>query len=198
MVFDESNIMTVEEVEGLFSSPEEQETSDEITPAESDTKETTEEEATPLDLDNPFGVDSTPESVGSEENNNQENTQTDKGTSSPLYSSLAKTLAEEGILYDSDDNKISDVKDAASLLEAMKKSVQAQLTEQQKRVADALNNGVETNVIRSYENTLQQLDTISDAQVSAETEAAENLRKNIIYRDFINKGFSDERAKREV
>lgn len=42
------------------------------------------------------------------------------------------------------------------------------------------------------------LDKISEDQLSEESKEAENLRKQLIYKDFINRGYSEERAKKEV
>lgn len=202
--FEEENIMSTEQFEALFvsdgsGSTETTETQTQTSENEGNKKENSEQQTTEesaIDLDNPFMV---PESVGSEEKKPEEKENTSaKGNSSPIYSSLAKALAEEGILFNSENNKIEDIKDSESLLEAMKNAVQSQLDEEQKRISQALDNGVEPNVIQNYEATIKSLNSITESQITEESEQAENLRKNIIFRDFINRGFTQERAQREV
>ena len=57
---------------------------------------------------------------------------------------------------------------------------------------------MQVNVIKQYENTLTQLNGITDEALSAETEEGKKLRSTILYQDYINRGFAKERASREV
>jgi hypothetical protein len=57
---------------------------------------------------------------------------------------------------------------------------------------------VEPNAIRQYENTLSYLDSLKDDVLESEDDSGENLRKQLIYQDYINRGYSKERAQREV
>ena len=161
-------------------------------------KTTEEEEISPDDLfDNP-------ESVGSGKDNqeDEEDTQSekDKGTSpkTNFYSSIASALKEEGIFPDLDDATLSDIKTPEDIEEAKKKTVQARLDERQKRIDAALQADVEPDEVRRYEQTLANLDAIKEEYITDETEKGERLRKNLIYQDFRNRGYSEARAKREV
>ena len=58
--------------------------------------------------------------------------------------------------------------------------------------------GVELTEVKKYENTLNFLDSIKKEDISDESDKGEKLRKDLIYQDFINRGYSAERAKREV
>ena len=161
-------------------------------------KTTEEEEISPDDLfDNP-------ESVGSGKDNqeDEEDTQSekDKGTSpkTNFYSSIASALKEEGIFPDLDDATLSGIKTPEDFAEAVEKTVQARLDERQKRIDAALQADVEPDEVRRYEQTLANLDAIKEEYITDETEKGERLRKNLIYQDFRNRGYSEARAKREV
>ena len=161
-------------------------------------KTTEEEEISPDDLfDNP-------ESVGSGKDNQEEEEDTqsekDKGTSpkTNFYSSIASALKEEGIFPDLDDDTLNGIKTPEDFAEAVEKTVQARLDEKQKRIDAALQADVEPDEVRRYEQTLANLDAIKEEYITDETEKGERLRKNLIYQDFRNRGYSEARAKREV
>lgn len=188
------NILETEEIENLFSEEEIQETTDSESSGED--KETTET----VDVNNLFTDES--ESVGSEEDNTRDKEDTglsnDKGASptNNFYSSIAKALREEGIFQNLDDEvNISSAEDFAK---AMRDEITAQFDERQKRIDEALNAGVEPLEIKRYENTLGYLNSLQDSHLSDESEKGEKLREQLIYQDFINRGYSKERALREV
>lgn len=188
------NILETEEIENLFSEEEIQETTDSESSGED--KETTET----VDVNNLFTNES--ESVGSEEDNTRDKEDTDsskdKGASptNNFYSSIAKALREEGIFQNLDDEvNISSAEDFAK---AMRDEITAQFDERQKRIDEALNAGVEPLEIKRYENTLGYLNSLQDSHLSDESEKGEKLREQLIYQDFINRGYSKERALREV
>lgn len=189
-------------VGNLFTDNEEEKTQE--TPPEKeekekkDNKETTEEEEI-----NPDDLFDNPEGVGSEKNNQEKegDTPSDKGGASPktnFYSSIASALKDEGILPDLDDEIVGNIKEASDFAEAIEKQIQARFDERQKRIDDALNANVEPDEVRQYENTISFLDSIKEDNITDETEKGENLRKRLIYQDFINRGYSKERATREV
>lgn len=188
------NILETEEIENLFSEEEIQETTDSESSGED--KETTET----VDVNNLFTNES--ESVGSEEDNTRDKEDTDsskdKGASptNNFYSSIAKALREEGIFQNLDDEvNISSAEDFAK---AMRDEITAQFDERQKRIDEALNAGVEPLEIKRYENTLGYLNSLQDSHLADESEKGEKLREQLIYQDFINRGYSKERALREV
>ena len=142
----------------------------------------------------------TPESVGSEDNkDNEEDTTFEKeGTSPDFFSSIANAFAEEGIFPDLDEETIKSIKTAEDFRKAINDQIKAGLDEQQKRVADALNNNVEPDRIRQYENLIAYLNTIDEETISSEGEEGEMLRKKILFQDYVNRGFSRERAEKAV
>ena len=198
------NILGAEEIENLFV---EDEDTQETPPAngeppkkeeepDKDKEETTEV----VDVDNLFT--DTPESVGSGKENTEEKEDTipkGDGTSPKnFYSSIAKALKEEGIFPDLDDEGLSKVKDPEDFRDLIDQQIKAGLDERQKRIDEALNVGVEPTEIRKYENTINFLGSIKEENISDEDDKGEKLRKDLIYQDFINRGYSKERAAREV
>lgn len=151
-----------------------------------------------VDPENMFG--DKPESVGSEEHkdNEEDTTSTEDGTSPDFFSSIANAFAEEGIFPDLDEETIKGIKTAQDFRNAIDEQIKAGLDEQQRRVAEALNNDVEPDKIRQYEGLIAYLDTIDDKAISAEGEQGETLRKKILFQDYINRGFSKERAEKAV
>ena len=139
------------------------------------------------------------ESVGSEdENKEKEDTQSKKIGSPNTYSSIAKAFADEGIFPDLEDEEVEKIDSAESLRAAIDKQIQAGLDEKQKRIDKALNYGVENSEIKKYEQTLNYLDSLQEANITAEDTQGENLRKQLIYQDFINRGYNKDRALKMV
>ena len=198
------NILGAEEIENLFvEDGETQDTppaNEEPPKKEEEPSKDKEETTEVVDVDNLFTE--TPESVGSgKENTEEKEDTTPKGDgTSPknFYSSIAKALKEEGIFPDLDDEGLSKVKDPEDFRDLIDQQIKAGLDERQKRINEALNVGVEPTEIRRYENTMNFLDSIKEENISDEGDKGENLRKNLIYQDFINRGYSKERAAREV
>lgn len=202
------NILGAEEVENLFvddnesqETPPPPESNEGTDPNDRGNKDEDKEEATEVvNVDNLFT--DTPESVGSgKENTEEKEDTTSKGSgTSPknFYSSIAKALKEEGIFPDLDDEGLSKVKDPEDFRDLIDQQIKAGLDERQKRIDEALNAGVEPTEIKRYENTINFLDSIKEENISDEGDEGEKLRKNLIYQDFINRGYSKERATREV
>ena len=191
------NMMTEEEAAALFESESKQEENEETTsnnPEESkeEKKETTEV----VDVNNLFTEK--PESVGSEDDKEKEDTSSQEVTSPNFYSSIAKTFAEDGVFQDLNDEAISKVNDAESFIDLMEKQIQSKLVEKQRRIDEALNAGIEPTQVQKFESNMKVLNSITDEAISEEGEKGENLRKNIIYEDYIQKGFSKERAIKAV
>lgn len=195
------NILTGSEIEDLFVDEETQESAPEDADKEKEDKpeegkEKKEKETTEVNVNSLF---TEPESVGSEDVEEKEDTSPDKGSTSPkFYSSIAKAFAEEGIFPDLDEDTISKVETPEDLRKLVDEQIKASLDEKQKRIDEALNAGVEPDTIRQYEGALNYLDSLTDDTITAETDEGEKLRKQLIYQDFINRGYSKERASREV
>ena len=195
---DLNNILSPEDMDNLFDEEgsETQETPPESTEEKEKNKETTEVQVDAEDLFESESVGS-----GKEDKQGKEDTIPDRSGTSPktnFYSSIASALKEDGIFQNLDDDKAKEIKDAESFAQAMRDEVTAQLDERQKRIDEALNAGIEPSEIQKYEKTLNYLDSIKDENISDESEQGEQLRRQLIYNDFINRGYSKERAQREV
>lgn len=202
----EDLIMTGDEidVENLFSDDGGEEETQVTPPAPKEKEEKEIEKTTEEEEINPDDLFDNPESVGSGKDNQGEGEDTqsekDKGTSpkTNFYSSIASALKEEGIFPDLDDDTLNGIKTPEDFAEAVEKTVQARLDERQRRIDAALQADVEPDEVRRYEQTLANLDAIKEEYITDETEKGERLRKNLIYQDFRNRGYSEARAKREV
>lgn len=192
------------DVENLFSDDGGEEETQVTPPAQKEKEEKESEKTTEEEEINPDDLFDNPESVGSGKDNQEEEEDTqsekDKGTSpkTNFYSSIASALKEEGIFPDLDDDTLNGIKTPEDFAEAVEKTVQARLDERQKRIDAALQADVEPDEVRRYEQTLANLDAIKEEYITDETEKGERLRKNLIYQDFRNRGYSEARAKREV
>ena len=191
------NILGADDIENLFV---DNDTQDTPPPDNDGEKKDKEKETTEVNVDSLFTEE--PESVGSEKDDIEEKEDTtpkDKGTSpNNFYSSIAKALKEEGIFPDLDDESYSKIKDPEDFRDLIEQQIKAGLDERQKRIDDALNAGVEPTEIKRFENTINFLNSIKDDAISDESDKGEKLRKDLIFQDFINRGYSKERATREV
>jgi hypothetical protein len=143
-----------------------------------------------------------PESVGSEESVKEEegeDTDNSAGASpndNDFYSSIANACAVDGAFQHLDDDRIKKVKTAEDFFDLIEDEVNARFDEKQLRLSKALENGVEVSDIKRYENTLSYIDSIPEKDLVEESEKGEALRRNIIFQDFLNKGYSQDRAKK--
>lgn len=189
------NILTGEEVEELFTNPDNIEADTEAAEKENTNKELETTEVDPNDL-----FDDEPESVGSVDDNKEKEDTTSKvdKTSPDFYSSIANALVEDGIFQNLDEESLANIQSAEDFANVISEQIKNQFDERQKRIDEALNYGIEPSEIQKYERVISYLDGINDDIISKETEESENIRKNLIYQDYINRGFSNERATREV
>jgi hypothetical protein len=194
---DFDNILGQDEIDNLFMDDEtkEEDPSSKENNKDKETKET--EDTTEIDVDNLLQS----ESVGGKDDNTEEkeDATSQGGSTSPeknFYSSIATALKDEGIFPDLDDEIITKVKEPADFRDLVEQQIKAGLDERQKRIDEALNYGVEPSQVSQYERTLDYLNSLNDESISDESEKGETLRKNLIYQDLINRGYSKERAEK--
>lgn len=204
------NILGEQEIDTLFTDPEDNDVQEEHKEAEeedvdtpdSDDKKQKEKDNTTEDVDpETLFEDKAPESVGSgKDNEGKEDTAPDNdadGTSpNNFYSSIANACAVDGIFPNLDDETIKKAVDAESFSNLIEAEINARFDEKQKRISQALENGVEPTDIKNYEATLSYINTITDAAIAEESEKGEQLRYRLIYQDFINKGMTPDKAKK--
>ena len=199
------NILGEQEIDNLFLDTKESPSEEpEGTVAEEEATEEknsdTTKETTEVDPDDLFGEEEKPESVGSEKKEAKgkgSSTTDDGGDTSPnenFYSSIANAMAVDGIFPNLDEETIKKVDTAEGLSDLIEAEVVARLDEKQQRISKALENGVEPTDIRRYEGTLNYLSKLTEQQINEESEKGEQLRYQLIYQDFINKGMTPEKA----
>lgn len=156
--------------------------------------------------DSLFGDDAgeQPESVGEGKNNKAgEGADTTGNGDSPkgqnnAYSSFAKALQGDRLFQFLDDEVIDNVKDADSFADAFEKEINARLDDETRRVKEILEAGVTPDEVNYYEDIIKRLDSITEDQLDGETEQVSRLRQNILYQDFLNRGYKEDRAKQLV
>lgn len=203
------NILGPDEIEALFTDPGNDTPEEQVDEPSTDDKGTGEDEKEKNNITEDVDPellfadeDDHPESVGSGKDKGKvkekEGTSTDEdnGTSPNIYSSIAVACSVDGIFPNLDEEVIKKVTTAEDFSDLIQKEVEARYEEGQKRILKALENGVEPSEIKKYENTLKYISSITDQQLTAETEDGETLRRNVIYQDFLNRGYSPEKAQK--
>ena len=181
-----SGLLSAEEAEKLFDETKPLQEIEES--GEEQQKQTpTEEEETPS------------EKVGTEDEH-EENAISPKGDgSSPsIYSSIATALKNDGIFPEFSDEELNAATTPEAFAELFEKAIQSKMDERQKRIDEALGNGIAPDTVKMYEQTLSYLGSITEEALKDEGEQGESLRKQLIYNDLINRGYSQEKAVKEV
>ena len=142
------------------------------------------------------------ESVGDGEEENQggeNNSEKGGNNSSPnFHSSVLNALKEDGILPELSDEDITNVKDDEGFKDAIEKVIQDRLDERTRRIENALNAGADIGEIKQYENILTTLNNIDEDALKQEGAKGDDLRRRIIAQDLMNRGYSEDKIKREV
>lgn len=194
-------IQSPDEIENLFTG-ETTETNGE-SPTTNGGEEKHEEHKTeePVDVEHLFSNGAS-ESVGSVVENGQEEAghgaETSPNNETNFYSSTLDALVKDGVLSGLNEEDLVKVKTAEDFAEVINKVVESRLDDSQKRINDALNAGVEPTEIKKNESIIKYLDSITDDDIAADNEEADKLRSNIIAQDMLNRGYSEEKIKREL
>ena len=113
-------------------------------------------------------------------------------------SAMLGAFKSDGVLPDIEDSFIAAAQSIEDIAFAIERQVEARLNSTTKRVETLLSAGYEPTEIVKYEKHIEWLDSISEDDLSNDDENTVELRKSLIKQDFINKGFSEERAEKEV
>ena len=144
-----------------------------------------------------------PEKVGVEETKGKQAEsaaeQQGGGSSPNVLSSIASALKNDGIFSaELSDEDIDAVKTPEDFAEIFEKEIEARMSESQRRIDKALRNGMEPDEVRNFEQALNYLSSITDEVLNAEGDEGEGLRSRLIYNDLVRRGFSHEKALKEV
>ena len=194
MLFDIDGILSEEEAEKFFEETEnEQQEGEEKTPEENETpaEETDESEK----------EEQEPEKVGEEEETEKEE-DTEKpsgdGSSPTVYSSIAVALKKDGIFPDFEDDVLKAVKTPEDFAELFEKAIASRVDDNVRAYNEAIRNGLEPSTIAKYQQAISELESYTDEAISAEDENGENLRKYLIFNDLLKRGYSEEKARKEL
>ena len=181
---------------GLLSAEEAEQLFDETKPLQEMNEEPAEEEQneTPTEEN-----ESSSEKVGTEDEH-EENAISPQGDgSSPsTLSSIATALKKDGIFPEFSDDELSATNTPEAFAELVEKAITSRLDERQRRIDQALGNGIAPDTVKMYEQTLSYLGSITDEVLNDESEEGEGVRRQLIYNDLLNRGFSQEKATKEV
>ena len=150
-----------------------------------------------------------PESVGGEnanENNGGDTTPPAAGSSPKnTYSSIASAFKIDGVplFSEADDKTIEGLQNSDDFEEFLKSRlreiVDSKYDEEQKRIKDALTYGMEPTDVQIFENSIKNLNSIREEDITAETEDGEELRRNLILTDLTTvRGYSEDKAKKKL
>lgn len=156
-----------------------------------------------IEAEDLFGGNDDPESVGGDDDNKEEKeAKPAKSGPSPrgenLYSSFAQALKGDGLFQFLDDETVSGISDADSFSEAMDQEINARLDDATRAVKEALEAGVQPDLISQYQRTIRNLESITDEQLTAETEQGAALRRSIIRQDLISRGYKADKVDKQV
>lgn len=145
--------------------------------------------------------DNDPESVGDEVEIDEDAASLESdgdSSASQFYSSIANALREDGIFENLDDSDFGDISDADDFRALIEKEVDGRLSASEKNIKEALESGIKPDDIVKYQNMVSYLESISEDNLTDESADGELLRKRLIFQDYINKGFTQEKALKEV
>lgn len=197
------NMLSAEQVEKMFSN---QEPSEDVggavaeEPAAETENNDTNEEAAEVDFSDLLGSSS--ESVGSGEKlegtRGAPESDNDSGTPQNLFSSIARILRDKGVFPDLSDKDADAVQDEAALEKLFNDKVSSMLDDRQRRIEQAMNSGASTGEMQQYENAVQLSQFLNKREtadlLNREGDDGEKLRKQVMYQDYVNRGFKHERA----
>lgn len=120
----------------------------------------------------------------------------DDTSSPPLYKSLASYLQTEGVLTSVDSSKLEKVETIQDLADLINEEVKvkelADLTDLQREAVQAFRAGIDVESFQKQKTIESNLDTITEDIINSDQE----LRSQLIFQDFINQGFSEQKAQR--
>ena len=155
---------------------------------------------TKLDLNNTEDLDEDESSdkVGEDDTEDDDDLddKEDDTSSPPLYKSLASYLHTEGVLTSVDPSELEKVESIQDLANLITKEVKSKelidLTDLQKQAVEAFRAGINIEAFQKQKTIENNLDSITDDILTSD----QDLREKLIYQDFINQGFSEQKAQR--
>lgn len=135
------------------------------------------------------------EDKGKENTSSIKEEKKDETPDNNFYSSIASALMGDGVLsLNLTEEELQEIKTPEDFTELINKEINSRFDESQRQLKEAMDLGINPKEIKAYEETIQNLTNLRNQDFSGDDEQSINLRKQLIFRDFINKGFSEEKA----
>lgn len=182
-----------EEVDYLFTEEESEEVENlEKDPKQTETIDNTSEDENPEEVAGEKDKEEEAEEVDTDPDGDVE----DSSSNPNLFKSLATLLSEKGLISSVDSEaKIETEDDFVSLFKKqIEQSEYSDLNETQKEYLQKLREGIPHQKVEKDLYETSRLDSINEDLIKEDSD----LRQRIIYQDLINKGFSEERAKKNL
>jgi hypothetical protein len=113
-----------------------------------------------------------------------------------IFKTFASALVEAGVLSTKDETSLEKIKSFDELKEIIREEIRgnefADLNEQQKEYLEKLSKGLTHEEVVAINNEKSLLTKLEESDL----EENEELRRQLIYSDFLSKGYSEERAKK--
>jgi len=158
--------------------------------------ETSEENDTITDEDqlDPESVVGNEDSQDEAEDESTQDNDVENSSSDPnLFNSITALLVEKGLLSVDSDIKVEDEDAFVNLFkQEIEKTQDSKFNDVQKEYLSKLEKGIPQAVIEKNNSEIAQLDTITEDNLKED----ENLRQRVIYQDYVNRGYSDEKARK--
>lgn len=145
--------------------------------------------------DNP--IDTTDENLGSDEVVGDEDevegiddTASADESSPNLFSSLTALLVDKGLISSADSTPEDEESFVNLFKQEIEKNEYSDLSDTQKQYLENLRKGIPEEEVKQHIKNVDQLEGITEETIKSNAE----LRQRIIYNDYLNKGFSEERA----
>lgn len=115
--------------------------------------------------------------------------------SSPnISSSIALTLADNGVLETLSSERLAKIQTTEDLITAFEEELTNRLDDKQKRIDEALKYNIQPSTIQYLEQNIEFLDNITEETLNREGDEGEKFRANLIYQSFKMKGLDDDDA----
>lgn len=183
--------------ENMTETSEEDKSKEESNKEKNNNKPLSEQEVVELFNNDTATVESVAKEEKGKENTSsiKEEKEKDDTPDNNFYSSIASALMGDGVLsLTLSDEELGNIKTPEDFTELITKEINNRFDESQRRLKEALDLGINPKEIKSYEDTINNLQNLRNQDFSGDDEQSINLRKQLIFRDFINKGFSEEKA----
>lgn len=183
--------------ENMTETSEEDKSKEESNKEKNNNKPLSDQEVVQLFNDNTTTVESVAKEEKGKENTSSVKKEKEKDDTpdNNFYSSIASALMGDGVLsLTLSDEELGNIKTPEDFTELINKEINNRFDESQRRLKEALDLGINPKEIKSYEDTINNLQNLRNQDFSGDDEQSINLRKQLIFRDFINKGFSEEKA----